>query len=51
VSEIVDSIERMIVKGIVGINIEGSENLNPILVDEMEFCELKSAIRSLSRSL
>jgi 2-methylisocitrate lyase-like PEP mutase family enzyme len=49
--EIVDSVKKIIATGIVGINIEDSINLSPILVDEMEFCERISAIRSLSDSL
>ena len=49
--EIVESVAKIIATGIVGINIEDSIELNPILVDEMEFCERISAIRALSESL
>ena len=49
--EIVDSVTKIIATGIVGINIEDSINLSPLLVDEMEFCERISAIRALSDSL
>lgn len=49
--EIIDSVEKIIATGIVGINIEDSINLNPVLFDEMEFCERISAIRALSDSL
>ena len=49
--EIIDSIKKIIATGIVGINIEDSINLSPVLIDEMEFCERISAIRSLSDSL
>ena len=51
VQEIVDSVKKVIATGIVGINIEDSIDLNPILIDEMEFCERISAIRALSDSL
>jgi 2-methylisocitrate lyase-like PEP mutase family enzyme len=50
-SEIVESVKKIIATGIVGINIEDSINLNPELIDEMEFCERISAIRALSDSL
>jgi 2-methylisocitrate lyase-like PEP mutase family enzyme len=49
--EILDSVRKIIASGIVGINIEDSVNLNPVLIDEMEFCERISAIRALSDSL
>ena len=49
--EIVDSVGKVIATGIVGINIEDSINLSPILIHEMEFCERISAIRALSDSL
>jgi 2-methylisocitrate lyase-like PEP mutase family enzyme len=49
--EISDSVKKIIATGIVGINIEDSIDLNPILIDEMEFCERISAIRALSDSL
>lgn len=50
-NEIIDSVKKIIETGIVGINIEDSIDLNPVLTDEMEFCERISAIRSLSNSL
>ncbi len=50
-NEIIDSVKKIIATGIVGINIEDSIELNPILIDEMEFCERISAIRALSDSL
>ena len=50
-NEIIDSVKKIIATGVVGINIEDSINLNPVLIDEMEFCERISAIRSLSESL
>ncbi len=49
--EIVESVKKIIATGIVGINIEDSIDLNPVLIDEMEFCERISAIRELSDSL
>jgi 2-methylisocitrate lyase-like PEP mutase family enzyme len=49
--EITDSVRKIIATGIVGINIEDSIDLNPVLTDEMEFCERISAIRTLSDSL
>ena len=49
--EIIDSVKKVIATGIVGINIEDSIDLNPVLIDEMEFCERISAIRALSESL
>ena len=49
--EILDSVKGIIATGIVGINIEDSIEMNPILIDEMEFCERISAIRTLSESL
>jgi 2-methylisocitrate lyase-like PEP mutase family enzyme len=51
VNEIIDSVTKVIATGIVGINIEDSIDLNPILIDEREFCERISAIRALSDSL
>jgi len=51
IDEIIDSVKKVIATGIVGINIEDSINLNPVLIDEMEFCERISAIRALSGSL
>jgi len=50
-NEIIDSVKKIIATGIVGVNIEDSIDLNPILIDEMEFCERISAIRALSDSL
>jgi 2-methylisocitrate lyase-like PEP mutase family enzyme len=50
-NEILDSIKKIIATGIVGINIEDSIDLNPILIDELEFCERISAIRALSDSM
>jgi len=50
-NEIIDSVGKIIATGIVGINIEDSIDLNPVLIDEMEFCERISAIRALSDSL
>jgi 2-methylisocitrate lyase-like PEP mutase family enzyme len=50
-NEIIESVKKIIATGIVGINIEDSINLNPVLIDEMEFCERISAIRALSNSL
>jgi 2-methylisocitrate lyase-like PEP mutase family enzyme len=49
--EVVDSVAKIIATGIVGINIEDSIELSPILIDEMQFCERLSAIRALSDSL
>jgi 2-methylisocitrate lyase-like PEP mutase family enzyme len=49
--EIISSVEKIIATGIVGINIEDSIDLNPALVDEVQFCERISAIRALSNSL
>jgi 2-methylisocitrate lyase-like PEP mutase family enzyme len=50
-NEIIDSVKKIIDTGIVGINIEDSISLDPVLIDEMEFCERISAIRALSDSL
>lgn len=50
-NEIIDSVKKIIATGIVGVNIEDSIDLNPKLIDEMEFCERISAIRALSNSL
>jgi 2-methylisocitrate lyase-like PEP mutase family enzyme len=49
--EIINSVKKIIETGIVGINIEDSINLSPVLIDEREFCERISAIRALSDSL
>jgi 2-methylisocitrate lyase-like PEP mutase family enzyme len=51
VNEIIGSVTKIIETGIVGINIEDSIELNPVLIDEAEFCERISAIRELSDSL
>ncbi len=51
VNEIIDSVKKIIATGIVGINIEDSIDLNPELIDVMEFCERISAIRALSDSM
>jgi len=50
-NEIIDSVKKIIATGIVGINIEDSMDLDPVLIGEMEFCERISAIRALSDSL
>ena len=50
-NEIIDSVKKIIATGIVGINIEDSIDMSPVLVDEMEFCERISAIRALSDSM
>lgn len=50
-NEIIDAVKKIIATGIAGINIEDSIDLNPVLIDEMEFCERISAIRALSDSL
>jgi len=50
-NEIIESVQKIIATGIVGVNIEDSIDLNPVLIDEMEFCERISAIRALSDSL
>jgi 2-methylisocitrate lyase-like PEP mutase family enzyme len=50
-NEIIDSVKKIIATGIVGINIEDSIDLNPVLIDEMEFYDRISAIRALSDSL
>jgi len=51
VDEVIDSVKKIIATGIVGINLEDSVNLSPVLIDELEFCERISAIRVLSDSL
>jgi 2-methylisocitrate lyase-like PEP mutase family enzyme len=51
INEIIESVKMIIATGIVGVNIEDSINLSPVLIDEMEFCERISAIRALSDSL
>jgi len=50
-NEIIESVKKIIATGIVGINIEDSVDLSPVLIDEMEFCERISAIRALADSL
>jgi 2-methylisocitrate lyase-like PEP mutase family enzyme len=50
-NEIIESVKKIIATGIVGVNIEDSIELNPNLIDELEFCERISAIRALSDSL
>jgi 2-methylisocitrate lyase-like PEP mutase family enzyme len=50
-NEIIDSVKKIIATGIVGINIEDSIDLNPVLIDEIEFCERLSAIRAVSDAL
>jgi 2-methylisocitrate lyase-like PEP mutase family enzyme len=50
-NEIIDSVKKIVATGIVGINIEDSIDLNPVLIDEMDFCERISAIRALSDSM
>lgn len=50
-NEIIDSVKKIIATGIAGVNIEDSIDLNPVLIDELEFCERISAIRALSDSL
>ena len=51
IDEIVESVTKLIATGVVGINIEDSVELSPVLIDEMEFCERITAIRALSDSL
>ena len=50
-NEITESVKKIIATGIVGVNIEDSIDLNPNLIDDVEFCERISAIRALSDSL
>ncbi len=50
-NEIIESVKKIIATGVAGINIEDSIDLNPVLTDEIEFCERISAIRTLSDSL
>jgi 2-methylisocitrate lyase-like PEP mutase family enzyme len=50
-NEITESVKKIIATGIVGVNIEDSLELSPVLIDEIEFCERISAIRALSDSL
>lgn len=49
--EVIESVKKIVATGIVGINIEDSIDLSPVLIDEMEFCERIAAIRALSDSL
>ncbi len=49
--EVLVSVKQIIETGIVGVNIEDSLEMNPILVDETEFCERIAAVRALSDSL
>ncbi|HLP73225.1 MAG TPA: isocitrate lyase/phosphoenolpyruvate mutase family protein [Bacteroidales bacterium] len=49
--EVINSVKKIIETGIAGINIEDSIDLNPVLIDEKEFCERISAIRELSDSM
>jgi 2-methylisocitrate lyase-like PEP mutase family enzyme len=49
--EIVESVEKVIATGIVGINIEDSNQSDAKLLEVNEFCERLSAIRKLSDSL
>jgi 2-methylisocitrate lyase-like PEP mutase family enzyme len=51
VNEVIKSVKKIIATGIVGINIEDSIELNPVLIDQIEFCERIAAIRELSDSL
>jgi len=51
VDEIIESVKKIVATGIVGINIEDSIELSPVLIDELEFCERIAAIRALSDSL
>jgi 2-methylisocitrate lyase-like PEP mutase family enzyme len=51
IDEIIESVKKIIATGIVGINIEDSIDLNPVLIDEKEFCERISAIRELAISM
>jgi len=51
IDEIVESVTKLIATGVVGINIEDSIELSPVLIDETEFCERIAAIRALSDSL
>ena len=51
IDEIIVSVTKLINTGIVGINIEDSIEMSPLLIDEMEFCERIAAIRALSDAL
>lgn len=50
-NEIIDSVKKIIATGIVGINIEDSIDLKPVLTDTIEFCERIAGIRALSESM
>src|SRR5437763_569636 len=39
IDEVIGSVKKIIATGIVGINIEDSMDMNPVLIDEAEFCE------------
>ena len=49
--EIVESTRKILLTGIVGINIEDSYDLNPKLINPDEFCERIKAIREMANSL
>ena len=49
-NEIIDSVKKIIATGIVGINIEDSFDLNPVLIDEMEFCERISSGMTIKKA-
>jgi len=49
--EVINSVRELIATGIVGINIEDSIQLSPVLINENEFCERITAIRALSEEL
>lgn len=51
INEILGHTRQLIDKGVVGINIEDSHNLNPDLLDTGEFCAIIKAIHDLSESL
>jgi len=51
IKEIIESVRKIIATGIVGINIEDSQDMGPDLIEETEFCERLTAIRALSDSL
>ncbi|HEX5002148.1 MAG TPA: isocitrate lyase/phosphoenolpyruvate mutase family protein [Bacteroidia bacterium] len=49
--EVVASVTQLIATGAVGINIEDSMNMGPVLMDADVFCERIAAIRALSNAL
>ena len=49
--DVVASVKQVIDAGVVGINIEDSVSLSPVLIDELEFSERIAAIRELSDAL